>query len=420
VSVIIPLHLRPVYGGILGSLEALAVIVGPIIGGALATNVGWQWCFWINLPAGAILSAAILFFFKPSKAKVNDLTLKQLIIQLDLISGLSLIACITCLLLALEWAGTKYDWSNGRIVALLTIFGALLIAIVFDQGRKKDAATIPARLFKNRSFLCCIWYGFCIAGSQFVLIYNVGARFPILILKSLLTPKKLPIWFQFIKNATASESGRMLLPSVVAVIVGGLIAGGGATALGYLPPFMITGAILTSVGSALIYTFSPDTPRSQWIGYQAVYGIGCGMGIQQPLVGVQVALAQQDIPIGTASVMLGNTLGGAIFITVSNNVFISQLKYLAEIIPGLDTATIINSGLTALRGRLTPDQMRDALVQYNKAIQKAFLVAVVLSCCSIFGAAFIKWDSLKKKKSGDTGQTAESEPTPTDHAAIEN
>ena len=50
IALTVPLRKRPIYIAMLGSLYGFSSVVGPLLGGALADNVSWRWCFWINLP----------------------------------------------------------------------------------------------------------------------------------------------------------------------------------------------------------------------------------------------------------------------------------------------------------------------------------------------------------------------------------
>ena len=133
----------------------------------------------------------------------------------------------------------------------------------FAQG---ENATIPIRIVKRRSVAAASWYTFCLGGSFFVLIYFV------------------PIWFQAIKGVSATKSGIMVLPMILSLVLVSVISGIGVTTLGYYTPFMIISSILMAIGVGLMSTWKPDTNHSMWIGYQAIYGLGVGFGMQQPYV----------------------------------------------------------------------------------------------------------------------------------------
>lgn len=101
----VPLRKRAIYIGLLGSMFGIASVVGPLLGGALTDRVSWRWCFYINLPVGAIAVTAVFFFFQNPERKESTLTFKQKIGQMDLLGASFLISAIICLLLALQVRG---------------------------------------------------------------------------------------------------------------------------------------------------------------------------------------------------------------------------------------------------------------------------------------------------------------------------
>lgn len=65
---------------------------------------------------------------------------------------------------------------------------------------------------------------------------------------------------------------------------------------------MIASSVVASIGAGLLYTLTPESDHSYWIGYQAFVGIGAGLGMQQPMMAVQVFLNIKDVPVGTSVV----------------------------------------------------------------------------------------------------------------------
>ncbi|KAJ5542629.1 Major facilitator superfamily domain general substrate transporter [Penicillium sp. DV-2018c] len=377
----VPLVKRPIYTGLVGAMFGIANVAGPLMGGAFTDHLTWRWCFYINLPIGAVTFFFVLVFFPNPKAILKKNSVKEQLKQLDLIGSFFFLPAIISLLLALQWGGTRYPWSNGRIIGLFVAFGVLALIFLGIQVWAQERATVPPRLIKNRNVWGSAWYAACLGAAFFVLTYY------------------LPIWFQSIKGATALKSGIMNLPMIIAVVVCSILAGGLVTACGYYTPFMILSSILMTIGAGLLTTLEADSNHSKWIGYQALFGIGLGLGMQQPMIVAQTALKPVDVPTGTAIVMFTQTLGGAIFISVGQNVFQNQLvQNLARYAPDEDAARLISTGATMLRKVVAGEALQRVLVAYNAAIVHTFYVVVAMGALSLIGPIFVEWISVKGKK----------------------
>jgi EmrB/QacA subfamily drug resistance transporter len=380
----VPLVKRPIYTGFVGAMYGIASIAGPLLGGVFTDKITWRWCFYINLPIGAVTLVVIFFFFhSPARKAEKKVSLKERAKQLDLISTAIFIIAIVVCLLALQWGGSKYPWSSWRIIVCLVIFGVLSIVFVFLQWRMGDNATIPFRIVRKRSVASSVWFAFCLGGHFFVLVYWV------------------PIWFQAIKGASAFKSGIMCLPLVLSLVVANVATGIGTTAIGYYTPFYYGSVVLAAIGSGLITTWEPSTGSPKWIGYQIIYGFGVGLGMQQPLITVQAVLSLKDVPTGTAMVMFCQTFGGALFVSVAQNVFNNRLiDGIAKTGSGLDPYMIIGVGATKLKDAI-PTQLLPAVQQaYSDALNETWYIAVAMVCLGGIGAAFVEWKSVKGMKPG--------------------
>ncbi|KAI1776008.1 putative MFS aflatoxin efflux pump [Hypoxylon cercidicola] len=376
----VPLHRRPLYLGFFGAVFGLASVVGPLVGGAFTSNVTWRWCFYINLPFGGIAMFVIAFLLHVPDRETTKISVKAKLAQLDALGTTFLIPGVVCLLLALQWGGLTYPWNNGRIIALLTLGIALFIAFAAVQVLMPTTATIPPRIFKQRSILAGNWATICIGAHMIVFVYF------------------LPIWFQAIKGVSAVDSGIRLLPITLSMVVASISNGIFVSRIGYYAPSMFLGTAIMSIGAGLLTTLQVDTGTGKWIGYQILYGFGMGMCFQAPNLAAQTVLPTKDVPVGTSLVFFSQLLAGSIFLSVGQNVLDTQLLNRLSGLPGFQPSMIENSGATTLSSSLPPELLGPVLVAYNESLREVFILGLCLSCLTMLGTAAMEWRSVKQNK----------------------
>jgi hypothetical protein len=331
------------------------------------------------LPFGAVTAALIIPFLHINRRGTKtNLTWKQQLLKFDLEGTACFLPAIVCLLLALQWGGSKYPWNSGRIIALLVLFVVLSAAFLAIQIWKQEDATVPPRIFKDRNVWGSAWFTAMLGASFFIIVYY------------------LPIWFQAIKGATATKSGIMNLPAILGLVVISMVSGVAITILGYYTPFMLVSSVLMAIGAGLLTTLETDSNHSKWIGYQFIFGAGVGFGMQQALIAVQTVLKIDDVPIGTAIMIFAQTLGGALFISVGQNVFTNQLiKNLSVSVPDFDSAIVLVVGATELKNEIEQKFLPGVLFAYNKTLTQTFIVSAACAAFSLFGALFVEWKNMK-------------------------
>jgi hypothetical protein len=197
----------------------------------------------------------------------------------------------------------------------------------------------------------------------------------------------------------------MNLPLILGMVTMSITSGILVSVLGYYAPMMILSSIVSAIGVGLMTTFTPRTGHPKWIGYQVMVGMGAGLGLQQPMTAVQAALPMKDVPVGTSIMTFCQTMGGAIFVSVGQNVFQNQLrKNMMTTLPDVGpkiAALISQVGATGIHDAVSkkfPQHLDQVLSIYNDAVTQTWYVSVAMSSLSLFGAVFVEWLSVKKKK----------------------
>lgn len=121
--------------------------------------------------------------------------------------------------------------------------------------------------------------------------------------------------------------------------------------------------------------------------------------MQQPLIAVQTVLDISEVPIGTSVIIFLQTLGGALFVSIGQNIFSNKLAQdLAKFVPTLDPNVVLSTGATSIQSTIEKKYLAGVTLAYNNALTQAFLVAAVMAALTIIGSAVIEWKSVKGKK----------------------
>lgn len=146
---------------------------------------------------------------------------------------------------------------------------------------------------------------------------------------------------------------------------------------------------IMSIGAGLLTTFEPDSGSPQWIGYQALFGLGIGTGTQLPMLAIQANVDSSDIPIATAVCTFTQTLGGSIAISVAQNVFAQRLATGLRVIDAnLDAKAILSTGVSQLVQTTSEESLPLMRRAINDAVVATFYVTVACSVATIFAAHF--------------------------------
>lgn len=144
----------PLIIGMIGTIFSIASVIGPLLGGLFTSDphLTWRWCFYINLPIGAVPILIIFFFFKtPPHAKMAKKDpVKEIALSFDPLGVLLFSAALISYLLALTWGGTVKAWNSSTIIGLFIGWVLLSIVFVVNEFWQGERALIVVRLFKKR------------------------------------------------------------------------------------------------------------------------------------------------------------------------------------------------------------------------------------------------------------------------------
>jgi EmrB/QacA subfamily drug resistance transporter len=288
---------RGKYQGLFAALWGVASIFGPTLGGWLTDNWSWRACFYVNLPVGAIAIAAVHFAFPKMKPRGSSR-------QLDWAGFATLVGTVVPLLLALTWA-TSYGWGSARVVSLLVTSSVMLAALLYSESKAAEPI-VPLVLFRDPVIGVCSAAAFVLGMGMFgTIIY-------------------LPLFMQGVLGVSATQSGNLLTPLLMGVVVSSIIGGQAISRTGEYKVQGILGSVLIAGGMILFARMDADTSRL----YVAVAMIvaGFGMGLLQPVYTLAVQNVAPRVAMGaaTSSTIFFRSIGSTVGVAAFGSVMLTQ------------------------------------------------------------------------------------------------
>ena len=318
ITEIMPIQKRPLGMALVGSVFAVASVLGPLIGGAFTTHVTWRWCFYINLPVGGLSLVLFCWTFNPPKTKGSA---REKLKFIDYIGTLLLTGGLIMILVAITLGGRDYSWHSGTVVALFVVGGILTIAFFLWTFKYAKHPLIPWEIAKVIQITA--------AG---IALFGMFGYF-------LATMLYLSIYFQVIHNADAWNSGVHLLPEIVSVVLTSTTCGILIKTTTFIKPFAVVGAFIGFIGCGLISLLDVGSSNSEKIGYMIPVGIGIGMQMQSCFVGGQVKAPKTDggVIFATSWMNFLRSIGAALAATLADAVYTTS--FVNKVGPELEKQT---------------------------------------------------------------------------------
>ncbi|KAG0095721.1 hypothetical protein BGZ93_005536 [Podila epicladia] len=362
---------RARYQSIFWATFAISSIIGPLLGGVFVEHASWRWCFWINLPLGALALAAIALFhklpFQPSG-------LKEQLRRVDYLGVFFIMATVTCLLLPLTMGGTTFAWNSVEIIVMFCVFVVLLGFLALVESRATEAI-IPPALLKNRD-IAILYTLNALSGMVFM-----GCTFYV------------PLYFQVVQGATTTMSGVRLMPNVIGFCISCISS---SVVLKWIKDFRLHlwfGLTVMTTGVGLLILFDTDTGIVQQVVTVFVMGFGNGLILQNCIIAAQLAARKEDMAVATALCQFSNSVGNAIGVAVCaaalNNSLVRNLSMLPAEMQGVIAESEVVNNVNAVP--LLQEEVRVLVVRaYADAFQFLFKVLTPLVAAALLMALFLR------------------------------
>lgn len=343
----IPPRDRSKYMGLMMAVMPVAMIGGPLAGGFITDHFSWRWAFYVNLPLGAV--ALVVCWI--TLAKLPRGTGKA---RIDWLGAALLTVWITALVLVTSWGGTEHEWSSPTILGLIALTLVTFVAFVAVQRRVAEPI-MPLRVFGNLNFTLAGALAFI---SGFAMFGAVTF---------------LPQFQQFVQGSSATNSGLLLMPMMIAAMTVSLAGGAVIGRTGHYKAFPVVGTALIVLALGLFATIDVDTGKTTTALYMVLLGAGMGCLMQTSTLIAQNSIELRDMGAGTGASTFLRNMGSSLGVSLLGALYTSSLT----------DSLAAGSSLPGEADQMTPAVLKSL----PEAAQRMFQVAVTDGVTTLFTVA---------------------------------
>jgi len=298
ITVTFPPRQRGTAIGIWVGVSALALAIGPLVGGLITEHINWNWIFFINVPVGIVAIIAAFVFVDESRDTSHE---QQPDVPGLIASAVGLFALTYGLIEA-----NAYGWSSPRIIASFVIAaGALVIFVLLERHQRLPMLDLS--LFRNRTF----------SGANTVMLMTALAMFGVFFYVSL--------FMQNILRYSPTQAGAAFLPMTVLIILVAPQAGRLADRFGSRP-FVGGGLFLVAVSLAIFSQLSTDSTFWTLLPGMITGGIGMAATMTPTTAAAMGAVQRDKAGVGSAVLNSARQVGGSLGIAIMGAIVASGLS----------------------------------------------------------------------------------------------
>lgn len=375
---IIPPRQRGKYQGLMGATFGIASVAGPLLGGWVTDTLGWRYLFYLALPVGVVALLFLAKFMRLPKHETSG--------GLDYLGIITLTPGLVIGLLAISWGGNTYEWTSPVILGMGAVAVVLLAAFVWVETRVENPL-IPLRMLRSSTVSLSILASFFIAVAMFgAIIY-------------------IPVYAQGVLSVSATQSGAILIPLNVAMIVTSILMGVIITKTGNYKVILIVGSLMLLGGYVLLSMLTWQSNLWDLTLAMTVVGMGLGMCMQTYTLVVQNAVDRTELGVATAAVQffrnVGSTIGIAVLGSIMSSAMVPKIQeHLPAGAKGMGGAMGADSGvgsaLDPAKLESLPGPIVDAIHQgMGEAMHLVFVSGVPFVVAALVLALFVKQLTLR-------------------------